>query len=89
MASTGSFATNVATGSALARKLYSVALFAQTQKQPGFSRALTGAAPKEGDAISKLKAQTSPDMPIVRVTDLTKTAGDKISVDMFLSLIHI
>lgn len=83
MASTGSFATNVATGSALARKLYSVALFAQTQKQPGFSRALTGAAPKEGDAISKLKAQTSPDMPIVRVTDLTKTAGDKISVDMF------
>ena len=83
MASTGSFATNVATGSALARKLYSVALFAQTQKQPGFSRALTGAAPKEGDAISKLKAQTSPDMPIVRVTDLTKTAGDKISDDMF------
>ena len=81
--SSGSFATSVGKTSALARKLYSVALFAQTQKQPGFSRSLTGSAPSTGDAINKLKAQTSPDMPVVRVTDLSKTAGDKISVDMF------
>jgi hypothetical protein len=71
MASSGSFNTNVASSSALARKLYSVALFAQTQKQPGFSRALTGPAPSTGDAINKLKAQTSKDMPIVRITDLS------------------
>jgi N4-gp56 family major capsid protein len=83
MASTGSFATSVGKSSALARKLFSVALFAQTQKAPGFSRSLTGPAPTEGDAINKLKAQTTADMPIVRVTDLTKTSGDKISVDMF------
>lgn len=83
MASTGSFATSTGKNSALARKLYSVALFAQTQKQPGFSRALTGPAPSESDAVNKLKAQTSPEMPVVRVTDLTKTAGDKVSVDMF------
>lgn len=83
MASTGSFQTSVSKASALARKLYSVALFAQTQKTPGFSRALTGPAPTTGDAINKLKAQTSPDMPIVRVTDLSKTAGDKVSVDLF------
>lgn len=83
MASSGSFNTSVATSSALARKLYSVALFAQTQKQPGFSRALTGPAPSTGDAINKLKAQTAKDMPIVRITDLSKTAGDKVSVDVF------
>lgn len=75
--------TTVPAGNAIARKLYSVALFAQTQKQPGFVKNLTGAAPKAGDAESKLKGQTSPDMPIVRVTDLSKTAGDVISVDAF------
>jgi N4-gp56 family major capsid protein len=75
--------TTVPAGSPLARKLYSVALFAQTQKAPGFSKNLTGAAPKAGDAEAKLKAQTSPDLPIVRVTDLSKTAGDTISVDAF------
>ena len=75
--------TTVPAGSALARKLYSVALFAQTQKAPGFSKNLTGPAPKAGDAEAKMKAQTSPDMPIIRVTDLSKTAGDKISVDAF------
>ena len=81
--SSGSFATSVPAGSPLARKLYSVALFAQTQKAPGFARSLCGAAPTTQDAINKLKAQTSPDMPVVRVTDLSKTAGDTISVDMF------
>jgi N4-gp56 family major capsid protein len=75
--------TTVPAGSALARKLYSVALFAQTQKAPGFSKNLTGPAPKTADAESKMKGQTAPDMPIVRVTDLSKTAGDTISVDAF------
>lgn len=81
--STGSFATNVATNNPAARKLFSVALFAQTQKQPGFARALTGPVPSTGDAMNKLKAQTSKDMPVVRITDLSKTAGDKVSVDIF------
>jgi N4-gp56 family major capsid protein len=67
----------------MARKLYSVALFAQTQKAAGFSRGLTGPAPTQAQAESKIKMQTAPDMPIVRVTDLSKTAGDTISVDMF------
>ena len=75
--------TQVPAGSALARKLYSVALFAQTQKANGFTKNLTGNAPKQADAESKIKGQTSPDMPIVRVTDLSKTAGDKISLDCF------
>lgn len=75
--------TAVLKGDALARKLYSVALFAQTQRLPGFGRQLTGPTADAGQAISKIKGQSVPDMPIVRVTDLTKTAGDTVSVDMF------
>lgn len=75
--------TQVNKGDALARKLWSVALFAQTIKKPSFSNQLTGEAPSQADAEQKLKQQTTPDMPFVRVTDLSKTAGDTISVDMF------
>lgn len=75
--------TNVPVGSSIARKLYSVALFAQTIKKPSFANQLTGDAPKQADAEAKLKQQTAPDMPFVRVTDLSKTAGDTVSVDMF------
>jgi N4-gp56 family major capsid protein len=75
--------TAVLAGDALARKLYSVALFAQTQRMPGFGRQLTGPAADAGAALSKIKGQSVPDMPIVRVTDLSKTAGDTVSVDMF------
>ncbi len=75
--------TQVPAGSALARKLYGTALFAQTVRAPGFSRNITGPAPKQSDAEAKMKGQTSPDMPIVRVTDLSKTAGETVSVDMF------
>jgi N4-gp56 family major capsid protein len=75
--------TQVPAGSPIARKLFGAALFAQTTRAPGFSRNITGSAPKQSDAEAKMKGQTSPDMPIVRVTDLSKTAGDTISVDMF------
>jgi N4-gp56 family major capsid protein len=75
--------TQVAAGSALARKVFGAALFAQTVRAPGFSNKITGAAPKQSDAEAKMKGQTSPDMPIVRVTDLSKSAGETISVDMF------
>jgi len=40
-------------------------------------------APKQSDAERKLKGQTSPDFPIVKVTDLSKSAGDQVSVDLF------
>lgn len=74
--------TQVPVGSALARKVFGAALFAQTVRSPGFSRNITGAAPKQSDAEAKLKGQTSPDMPVVRVTDLSKSAGDTITVDL-------
>lgn len=75
--------TTVPAGSALARKVFGAALFAKTVAAPSWIKNLTGAAPKQSDAEAKLKGQTAPDMPIVRVTDLSKSAGDTISVDAF------
>lgn len=73
--------TQVSSGSALSVKEYGVALFTQTQKKPSWMKNMTGPAPKQADAERKLKLQTQPDMPIVRVTDLSKMSGDTVSVD--------
>lgn len=75
--------TNIPSGHATAVKLFSAALFAKVVTAPGFVKNLTGPAPKQSDAEAKLKGQTVPDMPIVRVTDLKKSAGDTVSVDCF------
>lgn len=74
--------TSIPAGSPLAKKIFGAALFATTQRVPSFTNNLTGAAPKQADAEAKLKGQTSPDMPIVRVTDLSKSQGDTVSVDL-------
>ena len=78
--------TQVAAGSALARKVFGTALFARVINAPTWLRNNTGPAPKQSQAEAKLKGQTTPDMPVVRVTDLSKTAGDTISVDCFDSI---
>lgn len=75
--------TTIPVGSALSRKIYGAALFARIIEAPSFTKTLTGAAPNQGSAESKLKGQTAATMPIVRVTDLTKTNGDTVSVDLF------
>ena len=75
--------TTVPTGSALAVKEESVALFAVTQRAPTLMRNLTGPAPSQADAETKIQAQTSPDMPIVRVTNLAKSQGDEVTIDLF------
>src|SRR5258706_2283738 len=80
-------ATIIPFGDPLAKKLYSAALFSAVQHESGFMNLLTGPAPGEGEFSAKLKGQTSPDYPIVRVTDLAKTGGDRISVDLFNLLI--
>ena len=79
-------ATQIAYGSALARKVYGAALFAAVQIEPGFMNLLTGPAPKQAEAEAKLKGQTSAEYPIVRVTDLSKGAGASVSVDLFNNL---
>lgn len=73
--------TQVASGSALANKEYSVALFAQTLRNPSIPNMLTGPAPQLSATSRKLQNQTSAGMPIVRVTNLSKTFGDTVSVD--------
>jgi N4-gp56 family major capsid protein len=75
--------TNVPAGSVLARKIFGAALFARSIQAPTWLTNLTGPAPKQSDAEAKLKGQTAKDMPVVRVTDLSKTEGESISVDAF------
>lgn len=74
--------TNIASGSNQAAKLYGAALFAQTQKKAGTFRGLTGKKPTIQEVEGKIgKQQTDPGMPIVEVYDLSKTAGDRASMD--------
>ena len=70
-------------GSALDAKVYGAAVFAGVQQQKSFMNLLSGEAPKIGDAASKLKGQSSPDMPIDKIMDLTSKSGDRVSVDLF------
>lgn len=76
-------ATNIPIGSPLAKKVYSVGLFSRVQHAPGFMNLLSGEMPKEGSFAAKVKGQTSPDYPIVKTGDLSKGAGDTVSVDLF------
>lgn len=75
--------TSIPVGSALARKAYSVGLFTRVQHTPGFMNLISGEMPKEGSFASKSKGQTSPDYPIVKAGDLSKGAGDTVSIDLF------
>lgn len=75
--------THLPVGHPLARKAYSVAAFAETQRRPSMRKNLTGPAPKQGNAESKLKGQTSPDYPIVQIRDLSVGAGADASIDLF------
>ena len=75
--------TNVPVGSSLARKIFGAALFARTIQAPSWLTNITGPAPQQSDAEAKLKGQTTKDMPVVRVTDLSKTAGQTVSLDAF------
>lgn len=70
-------------GDPLAKKIFSTALFSAVQHEPGFMNLLSGPAPQEGQFDAKLKGQSSPDYPIVRVTDLSKGGGASISIDLF------
>lgn len=76
-------ATQVPIGSPIARKAYSVGLFSRVQHSPGFMNLLSGEMPKQGSFAFKAKGQTSPDYPIVKAGDLTKGAGDTVSIDLF------
>ena len=75
--------TQIPVGHALARKVYGAALFAAVHQSPGFMNLMSGPAPKQGEAEAKMKGQTSPDMPVVKITDLSRGAGDTVTMDLF------
>lgn len=75
--------TTIPYGSPLAAKVFGAAVFAEVTRAKTFSNKLTGPAPKHGQAVGKLREQTSADFPFVRVMDLSKGQGDSVSVDLF------
>ena len=78
--------TVISRGDALARKIYGVGVFVESIRRSTFRKKLTGPVPKQPASMAKARMrsmQTSPDMPIVQVTDLTKTMGDTVSIDLF------
>lgn len=75
--------TDIPAGSPLARQIFSPMLFARTIEAKSFLSKNSGPAPKQSDAEAKMKGQTPPGYPVVRVTDLSQTAGGSISVDAF------
>lgn len=75
--------TNIPVGDPKAVKAFSVALFTKMARANTFKNKLTGAAPKDSDAATKLKQKvTATGMPIVEIRDLAKGAGDTASYDI-------
>lgn len=79
--------TQIAPGSPAANKIFNAALFTEAVRRNCLSNMLTGNAPK---VASKSKTdprkQTESGAPIVRVTDLSKTAGQQVTVDLYHQL---
>lgn len=73
--------TNIASGSSLAVKHYSAALFANTLKGTTAIDQLVGPVEPTA-AMQKVAGQTSAGLPIVRIDNLMKSAGDVVSLDL-------
>ena len=75
--------TVVGPGHPTAVKLYSRYVFNKTVRQNGFTNKLIGPAPKQSKAERKAKMQSSSDYPFVRINDLAKTSGERITIDLY------
>lgn len=64
-------------------KLFNAALFKEAVRRPSFTNLMTGAAPQSMKEDGTGKRQTEAGAPIVRITDLSKQAGDQVEVDIF------
>lgn len=73
--------TNAPRGSSLANKQFSTALSAMAVRQATPLASLTGPMPTHDKAMRKLKQQTTTEMPVVRVDELSKGPGDVVQVD--------
>ena len=72
--------TSINSGNPLANKQYSKALFTMSARMPSPMNSLSGPAPLVEQSDKILRQQSTTDMPIVNVTDLESTAGDKVQV---------
>jgi N4-gp56 family major capsid protein len=79
--------TTIKSGSPAANRLFNAALFTQATRGNNLTALLTDAAPKsiDGNKADPSK-QTRPGAPIVRVTDLAKSKGDEITMDLYHEL---
>ncbi len=73
--------TVVGTTSAIAKKSWSETLSFMVGREATPLKSLSGPMPTEDEVLRKQKQQTSQFMPILRVDELTKTAGDRVQVD--------
>lgn len=73
--------TTVSATNPLANKQFSRALSAMSVRQPTPLRSLTGPMPSEDDAMRKLRQQSTTEMPVVRVDELSKGPGTVVQVD--------
>lgn len=73
--------TNVPSGSSIAIKHYSAALFANTLRGTSAMENLMGAV-NPSAAMEKVAGQTEAGFPIVRIDNLMKSPGDVVSLDL-------
>lgn len=74
--------TSIPYGSPQAVQIQSAGLFAANMQRLTTMNRLAGKLPQQSDAESKLRFQSSNELPIVRCMDLTKVAGDEITFDL-------
>lgn len=67
---------------AQARKIQQAALYTASQRNRSFVNMFTEEAPKAATGDMKGEKQTSPHAPIVRVSDLSKTAGETVDMQI-------
>ena len=75
--------TVITTASPQAIKVFSVMLLAETERNCVFNQMMAGKKPSQFNTRAKIeKQQTTADMPIIRVADLTKGRGDRVTFDL-------
>lgn len=78
--------TNVQSSNSLTNKLYNTALYLESSRIHTFTNLMTDGAPTMGTEGKKLKGQSSPGAPIIRINDLSEGAGDTVYYDLFHQL---
>ena len=78
--------TVIQQGDPMARRVYGVGVFVESIRRSVFRKKLTGPVPQQPASMAKARTrsmQSSSDMPIVQITDLERTQGDTVTMDLF------